>query len=158
MQAAFIHLYNAAKTTPKISADARKYLTTSQKIFARVCSRWPDAVSTRFNTVVFFSVFNLLITPLTHLILQPPIMSLIGRLQNSIDKIHAKKEPDSLHGKPQDVPVTQISKEQPAPAEQPNVPEQQQPKSGTPQMSVGKYRGHDVTLMRGNFPYSSPFL
>ena len=84
-------------------------------------------------------------------------MSLIGKLQNSIDKIHAKKEPDRLHGKSQDVPVTQISEERPAPAAQPNVPEQQ-PQSGTPQMSVGKYRRHDVTLMRGNFPYSSPFL
>ncbi|KAI9284636.1 fungal-specific transcription factor domain-containing protein [Umbelopsis sp. AD052] len=89
MQAAFIHLYNAAKTTPKISADARKYLTTSQKIFAGVCSRWPDA---------------------------PPIMGLIGKLQDSVDKIHAKKELESLPRK--------VSEERP-----PVVPEQ------TPQMS-----------------------
>ncbi|KAI8579792.1 hypothetical protein K450DRAFT_240365 [Umbelopsis ramanniana AG] len=93
MQAAFIHLYNAAKTTPKISADARKYLTTSQKIFASVCSRWPDA---------------------------PPIMSLIGKLQDSIDKIHGKKEPEETK-------KVSVSEERP-----PVVPEQPQ----TPQMSV----------------------
>lgn len=84
-------------------------------------------------------------------------MSLIGRLQNSIDKTQAKKEPDSLHGKSQDVSATQRSEERPTPAAQPNVPEQQ-PQSGAPQSSVGKYHSHDATLKHGNFPYSSPFL
>jgi hypothetical protein len=68
-------------------------------------------------------------------------MSLIGKLQNSIDKIHAKKEPDGLQEKTKDVPVIPVPEERPAQA---FVPEQ--PQCETPQMSVGKYYyRHNVT-------------
>jgi hypothetical protein len=45
MQASFIHLYNSAKTTAEISAEAHKYLEVALIVFQAIWARWPDAVS-----------------------------------------------------------------------------------------------------------------
>jgi hypothetical protein len=49
MQASFIHLYNASKTTAEISEVARNYIAAAQTIFTDIRQRWPDAVSTIFE-------------------------------------------------------------------------------------------------------------
>ncbi|KAJ2956678.1 hypothetical protein NQZ79_g7498 [Umbelopsis isabellina] len=66
MQASFIHLYNAAKTTEEISAAALKYITTAMKRFESIWERWPGA---------------------------PPVISLVRKLQSSINKTTKKDTP-----------------------------------------------------------------
>jgi hypothetical protein len=68
MQASFIHLYNAAKTTEEISAAALKYISIAMKRFESIWERWPGA---------------------------PPVVPLVEKLQSSINKTITKKDTPS---------------------------------------------------------------